>query len=221
MASYVKSQTPEEVVSNVIEALSIAKDTGKLRKGINETTKSVEKRSAKLVVMAEDVEPEEIIIHMPALCEEKGIPYTYVPSKKDLGAAAGMGVGTSSIAIEDAGNASELLAGILKRLPRAGASAEEKKEAPAEEAKKEVPKEEKKKEEKGEENKGAPKEEKKGRAKKKKEAPKEEKAAVKKGEKKEEAPKEEKGEEKKEEKGASKEEAKKEGGEPAKEEKKE
>jgi large subunit ribosomal protein L7Ae len=170
MASYVKTETPEEVVSNVIEALSVAKDTGKLRKGINETTKSVEKKSAKLVVMAEDVQPEEIIIHMPALCEEKGIPYTYVPSKKDLGAAVGMGVGTSSIAIEDAGSANELLSGILKRLPKRDATAPSgKKEAPKEE-KKEKPKKEEKKEE-------APKEEKKESKEepKKEEAPKEEK----------------------------------------------
>ncbi len=152
MASYVKTETPEEIVSNVIEALSVAKDTGKLRKGINETTKSVEKKAAKLVVMAEDVQPEEIIIHMPALCEEKGIPYTYVPSKKDLGAAVGMGVGTSSIAIEDAGSAAELLSGILKRLPKAGAPAEEKKEAPKKEEKPKAEKKEKEeKEAKGEE----------------------------------------------------------------------
>ena len=45
MASYVKHETPEEVVSSIVEALSVAKDTGKLRKGINETTKSVEKKT--------------------------------------------------------------------------------------------------------------------------------------------------------------------------------
>jgi large subunit ribosomal protein L7Ae len=166
MASYVKYETPDEVVSNIIEALSVAKDTGKLRKGINETTKSVERRAAKLVVMAEDVQPEEIIIHMPSLCEEKGIPYAYVRTKKDLGAAVGIGVGTSSIAIEDAGSAAELLQGILKRLPKpsseAPAPAEEKKEEKAEEKpkkekkekkehKKEEPKAEGKKEEKKEE----------------------------------------------------------------------
>jgi large subunit ribosomal protein L7Ae len=118
MASYVKYKTPEEVVASIIEALSVAKDTGRLRKGINETTKSVEKKTAKLVIMAEDVQPEEIIIHIPSLCEERGIPYAYVPSKKDLGAAVGIPVGTSSIAIEEAGGANELLQGILKRLPK-------------------------------------------------------------------------------------------------------
>ncbi|MBD3418455.1 50S ribosomal protein L7ae, partial [Candidatus Micrarchaeota archaeon] len=150
MASYVKYETPEEVVANILEALSVAKDTGKLRKGINETTKSVERRSAKLVVMAEDVQPEEIIIHMPSLCDEKGIPYAYVKSKKDLGGSVGIGVGTSSIAIEDAGSAAELLQGILKRLPKASAPAPA---APAKQEKKEEKPAEKPKEEKKEEKK--------------------------------------------------------------------
>jgi large subunit ribosomal protein L7Ae len=156
MASYVKYKTPEEVVASIIEALSVAKDTGRLRKGINETTKSVEKKTAKLVIMAEDVQPEEIIIHIPSLCEERGIPYAYVPSKKDLGAAVGIPVGTSSIAIEEAGGANELLQGILKRLPKPApahvapaahaapvAHAAPKEEKPATEAPKERPKKEK------------------------------------------------------------------------------
>ncbi len=199
MASYVKYETPDEVVTNILEALSVAKDTGKLRKGINESTKSVERRAAKLVVLAEDVQPEEIMIHMPALCEEKGIPYAYVRTKKDLGEAVGIGVGTSSIAIEDAGGASELLSGILKRLPKPTKDSpkEEKKEEKKEKPKKEEkPKEEKKEAPKKEE---APKEEKPKEKPKeeKKEAPKEE---APKEEKKEEKPKEEKKEEKAEEK---------------------
>ena len=181
MASYVKYETPDEVVTNILEALSVAKDTGKLRKGVNEATKSVERRAAKLVVMAEDVQPEEILIHMPSLCEEKGIPYAYVKTKKDLGGAVGIGVGTSTIAIEDAGGAAELLQGILKRLPKASATAE----APKEEKKEKPKKEEKPKEEKKEKQEEAPKEE-------KKEEP---KAEEKKEEKPEEKPKEKKKEE--------------------------
>jgi len=150
MASYVKYKTPEEVVASIIEALSVAKDTGRLRKGINETTKAVEKKTAKIVIMAEDVQPEEIIIHIPSLCEERGIPYAYVPSKKDLGAAVGIAVGTSSIAVEEAGGANELLQGILKRLPKAGPSAPAPASAPAPVAAKEAPKEEKKHEHKEE-----------------------------------------------------------------------
>lgn len=199
MASYVKYETPDEVVTNILEALSVAKDTGKLRKGINEATKSVERRLAKLVVIAEDIQPEEIVIHMPSLCEEKGIPYAYVKTKKDLGDAVGIGVGTSTIAIEDAGGAAELLQGILKRLPKASTpTAAPKEEKPAEKPKEEKKEKPKKEEKPKEEKKEAPKEEKKE---KKKEAPKEEKKEEPKAEeKKEEKPKEKKEEPKAEEK---------------------
>lgn len=126
MPSYVKFETPKEVVDGVVEALSVAKDSGRIRKGINETTKSIERKAAKLVVIASDVEPEEIVIHIPMLCEEKGIPYVYVPTKKELGAAVGIPVPTSSVAVEDAGGANEILNNVLKRLPKP--KAEEKHE---------------------------------------------------------------------------------------------
>lgn len=135
MPSYVKFETPKEVVDGVVEALSVAKDSGRIRKGINETTKSIERKAAKLVVIASDVEPEEIVIHIPMLCEEKGIPYVYVPTKVELGKAVGIPVPTSSVAVEDAGGASEILNNVLKRLPKHEAHAEKKAEHKPAEAK--------------------------------------------------------------------------------------
>jgi len=129
MPSYVKFETPKEVVDGVVEALSVAKDSGRIRKGINETTKSIERKAAKLVVIASDVEPEEIVIHIPMLCEEKGIPYVYVPTKVELGKAVGIPVPTSSVAVEDAGGANEILNNVLKRLPKHEAHVEKKHEA--------------------------------------------------------------------------------------------
>lgn len=131
MPSYVKFETPKEVVDGVLEALSVAKDSGRIRKGINETTKSIERKAAKLVVIASDVDPEEIVIHIPMLCEEKGIPYVYVPTKVELGKAVGIPVPTSTIALEDAGGANEILNNVLKRLPRPKIE-EKKHEAPVE-----------------------------------------------------------------------------------------
>lgn len=43
-----------------------------------------------LVVFGADVTPIDIMCHMPAVCEEKEIPYCYVPSREDLGHAAGL-----------------------------------------------------------------------------------------------------------------------------------
>ncbi len=89
----------------ILEIVELARETGKVRKGVNETTKAVERGEAKLVVVAEDVSPAEIVMHLPALCEEKGIPLAKVPSKADLGRAAGLDVAASSVAIVDAGQA--------------------------------------------------------------------------------------------------------------------
>jgi large subunit ribosomal protein L7Ae len=87
------------------EIIETAKKTGKIDKGVNEVTKSIERGVAKLVVYAEDVNPKEIVQHLPILCKEKNIPCIAVDSKQKLGAAAGINVGTSAIAVIEAGKA--------------------------------------------------------------------------------------------------------------------
>lgn len=121
MPSYVKYETPKDLVPQILEMLSVAKDSGKLKKGVNETTKAIERKTAQLVVIAEDVTPEEIVVHLPMLCEEKGIAFVYIPTKKELGGSIGIEVGTSSIAVENGGGATEKLQDIIKKLPKQGA----------------------------------------------------------------------------------------------------
>ncbi len=89
-----------------------AKRTGKVEKGTNEVTKAIERGTAKLVVYATDVEPKEIVQHLPLLCKEKNIPCAEVDSKQKLGIAVGISVSTSSVAIIDAGEADKDLASI-------------------------------------------------------------------------------------------------------------
>ena len=91
------------------EAIEIARTTGKIRKGSNEATKAIEKGTAKLVVVAKDVSPPEITMHIPMLCKEKSIPCAEVPSKEELGAAAGLGVGTAAVVIIEAGEAASMI----------------------------------------------------------------------------------------------------------------
>ena len=114
--SYVKFEVPKELAEKALEAVEIARDTGKVRKGTNETTKAVEMGQAKLVVIAEDVDPEEIVAHLPPLCEEKEIPYVYVSSKKELGAAAGIEVPSASVAIIEPGKGRELVEEIAMKV---------------------------------------------------------------------------------------------------------
>ena len=87
------------------EIVEKAKKTGKVDKGTNEVTKAIETKVAKAVFYASDVEPKEIIAHLPILCKEKRIPCIKVDSKQKLGAAVGIKVSTASVAIIDAGSA--------------------------------------------------------------------------------------------------------------------
>ena len=113
---FVKFEVPKELVSKVYEAVTIAKTTGKVRKGVNETTKAIERGLAKLVVIAEDVTPEEVIMHLPVLCDEKKVPYVYVPSKEELGKASGIEVSTSSVAIVEEGDSKKLVNEIAEKI---------------------------------------------------------------------------------------------------------
>ena len=115
---YVDLQIPAELIPQIVEMLSVAKDGGKVKKGVNETTKSIERKSAQFVVLASDVTPEEVVMHIPMLCKEHSIPYAFVPTKKELGIAIGIEVGTSAVAVENAGGANEKLQDILKKLPK-------------------------------------------------------------------------------------------------------
>lgn len=116
MPIFVRFEVPEELAKQTYDVVEKVKDSGKLSKGTNEVTKQVERGAAKLVVMAEDTSPEEILAHVPLLCEEKGIPYTYVGSKAELGSSAGLTVGTAAIAVTDAGSAAELVEDLVKKV---------------------------------------------------------------------------------------------------------
>ena len=113
---YVKFNIPKELVEAAYEAFQIARETGKIKRGTNETTKAIERGVTKLVYIAEDVEPPEIVAHLPILCEERKIPFIYVPSKFRLGEATGLDVGTASACIIDPGNATELITEIKVKL---------------------------------------------------------------------------------------------------------
>jgi len=117
MSQFVKFEVPEELSRKQIEVLEKVKARkGKVRIGSNEVTKAVERGVAKLVLIAQDVNPPEIVMHLPVLCEQKKIPYTYVATKKELGEKAGLGVGTAAAAITDEGEAKKEVEDVVKKL---------------------------------------------------------------------------------------------------------
>jgi|SRR6476661_6866895 large subunit ribosomal protein L7Ae len=106
---YVKFETPGDLVNAVYEAIRLSMQSGKVRKGTNETTKAIERGNSALVVIAEDVEPPEVVAHLPILCEERKTPYIFVPSKQQLGVTLGIDVGSAAAAILDPGEAQNIV----------------------------------------------------------------------------------------------------------------
>mmetsp|Transcript_32432 Transcript_32432/g.30929 ORF Transcript_32432/g.30929 Transcript_32432/m.30929 type:complete len:146 (+) Transcript_32432:59-496(+) len=88
-------------VSIIAKPLAAKKTTKKLHKlvrkasqakfvkrGVKEVVKALRKGEKGFCIIAGDISPVDVITHLPIMCEERGIPYFYVPSKHDLGAAA-------------------------------------------------------------------------------------------------------------------------------------
>jgi large subunit ribosomal protein L7Ae len=113
---YVKFDVPKEIADAAYEALKISEQTGTVKKGTNETTKAVERSQGKLVVIAEDVDPPELVAHLPLLCEERKIPYLFVPDKYEIGKAIGIEVPSAAACITDEGKATGLISEIITRI---------------------------------------------------------------------------------------------------------
>ncbi len=94
-------------MTDIYTIIEKARRTGKVEKGTNEVTKAIERGTAKLVVYAVDVEPKEIVQHIPLLCKEKNIPCKEADSKQKLGIAVGIPVSASSVAVIQTGEAEQ------------------------------------------------------------------------------------------------------------------
>ena len=102
-------------MADIYSIIEKARKTGKIEKGTNEVTKAIERGMAKLVVYATDVEPKEIVQHIPILCKEKGILCIEADNKQKLGLAVGIPVKASSVAVIVAGDAEKDIAGLKKK----------------------------------------------------------------------------------------------------------
>lgn len=142
--SYVTFAVSADVVAKTLEALQLAKQSGTVRKGANEVTKSIERGLATFVVLAEDIEPEEVVVHIPKLCEQKKVAISFVPTKLELGKAIGMNVPCAAVAVEKEGGATGAIKDVVakttghsKSAPAAAAAPKEEKKAAAPKPKKE------------------------------------------------------------------------------------
>ena len=104
--SYVKFETPESVEKKLLDLVENSFRSGKIKKGTNEVIKSIERGESKVVVIAEDVSPPEVVYYLPMLCEERNVPYGFVKKKSDLGAKVGI-ASAASISVVDVGSKGE------------------------------------------------------------------------------------------------------------------
>lgn len=78
------------LTNQILDLIQQASHYKQLKKGANEATKTLNRGICEFIVMAADVEPIEIVLHLPLLCEDKNVPYIFVPSKTALGRACGV-----------------------------------------------------------------------------------------------------------------------------------
>jgi len=78
------------LTTTILDLVQQANHYKQLKKGANEATKTLNRGIADLIVMAADTEPLSILLHLPLLCEDKNVPYVFVPSRQALGRATGV-----------------------------------------------------------------------------------------------------------------------------------
>ncbi len=80
----------KSIQKEIFNAITKASQMKKIKKGANESTKTLNRGISDLIVIAADVKPLEIVLHLPLLCEDKNVPYVFVESQKLLGRACGV-----------------------------------------------------------------------------------------------------------------------------------
>ncbi|GMI53745.1 hypothetical protein ScalyP_jg7527 [Parmales sp. scaly parma] len=79
-----------ELTVALLDLVQQATNYKQLKKGANESTKTLNRGISELIILAADATPLEILLHLPLLCEDKNVPYVFVPSKVALGRACGV-----------------------------------------------------------------------------------------------------------------------------------
>ncbi|KAJ3188051.1 snoRNA-binding protein [Irineochytrium annulatum] len=77
----------KKLTKKVLKTVRKASKSKNIKRGVKEVVKGLRKGAQGLVIIAGDISPIDVITHVPVLCEESDVPYVYVPSKEDLGAA--------------------------------------------------------------------------------------------------------------------------------------
>jgi H/ACA ribonucleoprotein complex subunit 2 len=77
----------EKLTKKVLRTAKKAAKKRHVKRGVREVVKALRKGEKGIVLIAGDISPIDVITHIPVLCEDNNVPYCFVPSKEDLGAA--------------------------------------------------------------------------------------------------------------------------------------
>lgn len=105
IASPLASEKSTKRIYKLVKKSSQVKQT---RRGVKEVVKALRKGAKGFCVIAGDINPVDVVTHLPIMCEDRHIPYMYIPSKHDLGAAAATKRPTSCILVTPKDGFSEM-----------------------------------------------------------------------------------------------------------------
>lgn len=117
MASYKTYDVSDELEKEaltLLQKISIIKTN--VKKGTNEVTKAIERGTAKLVYVATDVDPPEVVAHLPILCDDKEIPYIFIKTKESLGECTGAPISCAAVSIQEMAELEDRVKTIAERI---------------------------------------------------------------------------------------------------------
>lgn len=96
-----KPLASKKLCKRLLKVIKKAKKVKRLRRGVKEVVKALRKNQKGIVLLAGDVSPIDVISHIPVFCEDKRVPYCFVPSRHELGTAGGTKRPTSVVLVEN------------------------------------------------------------------------------------------------------------------------
>ena len=90
----------QDFTTAILQLVQAAQANKQLRKGANEVTKTLNRSVAEIVIIAGDVDPIEIVLSLPLLCEDKNVPYIFISSRAALGRACGVSRSVTACSIK-------------------------------------------------------------------------------------------------------------------------
>ncbi|KAN0112709.1 L30e-like protein [Hyaloscypha variabilis] len=99
----------DKVAKKVLKSVKKAAKNKTLKRGVKEVVKALRKSPQGaantafpgVVILAADISPMDVISHIPVLCEDHNVPYIFVTSRAELGAAGNTKRPTSVVMVSE------------------------------------------------------------------------------------------------------------------------